>query len=441
MLRTILVRTLVAATLALAVAGARAGTATARLLAIDGPIGPPTADYVHRALAEAEREHAPFVVIRIDTPGGLSDSMRSIVQDVLAAPLPVICWVGPEGARAASAGTYILYACGLAAMAPGTNVGAATPVSLIDPGADTTAAKPRSAEGVKVLNDAVAYIRSLAELRGRNADWAERAVRDGASISAKRALSERVIDRIAPDLPTLLADIDGSEVPTAHGKVRLATRGVALRATAPDWRERLLAVITNPTIAYLLFIVGIYGLLLEGLHPGFFLPGIVGAIALILALFAFHALPVNYAGLALIVLGAALLVAEAFAPSFGTLGLGGIAAFVIGSIMLIDTHAPGYALPRAYIGGVGGAAAVVLGGIVYFAIRMRRRPVVSGREAMIGIEALALEDFVADGWVRAAGERWRAHSAVPVRRGQRLVVESIEGLTLGVRPAAPKPED
>jgi len=422
---------------------AHAGTASAapRQLAIDGPIGPPMASYVHRGLATARQQGSPFVVIRIDTPGGLSDSMRSIVKDILASPVPVICWVGPEGARAASAGTYILYACGLAAMAPGTNVGAATPVSLVSPGKSGTSPEPKSAEGRKVLNDAVAYIRSLAELRGRNADWAETAVRTGASISAKTALEKGVIDRIAPDVPALLDAIDGTKVPAANGPVAISSKGTQPETLAPDWRERFLQVITNPTVAYLLFIIGIFGLLLEGLHPGFFLPGTVGAISLILALFAFHALPVNYAGLALILLGAGLLVAEAFVPSFGTLGLGGIAAFVIGSIILLDTHAPGYTLPRIYIGAAGGIAAIALGGLVYFVVRMRRRPIVSGREAMVGSEAVALEDFAARGWVRAAGERWRAQCEVPVHKGDRLRVESVDGLTLSVSPIAGPRED
>ncbi len=421
-------------------APAMTGTPDARLLSIDGAIGPAMAGYVHRGLTNAERAGAPFVVIRIDTPGGLSDSMRSIIKDILAAPIPVVCWVGPEGARAASAGTYILYSCGLAAMAPGTNVGAATPVSLMGSGSTGTPAKPKTAEGVKTLNDAIAYIQSLAQLRGRNAAWAEKAVRQGASISAQEALSKGVINRMSPSLNSLLSAINGETVPTANGKVQLRTQGVGLTSVTPDWRERLLQAITNPTVAYLLFIIGIYGLLLEGLHPGIFLPGTVGAICLILALFAFHALPVNYAGLALILLGAGLLVAEAFVPSFGTLGLGGIAAFIFGSIMLIDTNAPGYTLPRLYIGSIGAAAGFLLGGIIYLVIRMRRRPVVSGLEGMIGLEATALEDFSGNGWVRAAGERWHARCTTPVTRGDRLVIESVDGLWLQVHPVSKLPE-
>lgn len=415
---------------------AMAASSRVPVLEIDGAIGPPAAEYVGRALHQAVRARAPFAIIRINTPGGLSDSMRSIVQDILASPIPVVCWVGPEGSRAASAGTYILFACGLAAMAPGTNVGAATPVELSSLGGSSTPAEPKTAEQNKVLNDALAYIRSLAQLRHRNVQWAEKAVRHGASLTAEEALKENVINLIAPDLTTLVTELNGRSVPAENGSHRLTTGDVVLYASGPDWRERFLAVITTPTVAYLLFIIGIYGLLLEGFHPGFFLPGTVGAISLILALFAFHALPINYAGLGLILLGAAMLIAEAFLPTFGTLGFGGIAAFVVGSIMLMNTHAPGYSLPRIYIGSVGAAAAVVLGGLVFFVVRARRRPVVSGREHMIGLRAIALEDFAETGMVRVEGERWRARTRLPVHKGDAVIVESVEGLTLSVHPAS-----
>ncbi|MGH8225270.1 MAG: NfeD family protein [Gammaproteobacteria bacterium] len=445
-MRSIVVRVLAAALLMLGALPAGAATAAPaaatapRLLAIDGAIGPPMADYVVRALGAAEKADAPFVVIRLDTPGGLSDSMRTIIKAILASPIPVVCWVGPEGARAASAGTYILYACGLATMAPGTNVGAATPISLSPTGGSSTPAKPKTAEGKKVLNDAIAYIRSLAQLHGRNADWAEKAVRDGASLTAEDALKQNVVELLAPSLPALLAKLDGRSVPTAKTAITLHTAGATLHAIEPDWRENFLGVITTPTIAYILFIIGIVGLLIEALHPGFILPGTVGAICLIIALFAFHALPINYAGLALIVLGVGLLVAEAFVASFGVLGLGGIAAFVIGSIMLLNTHAPGYSLPRMYIGSIAFVAALALGGMVYFLIRMRRRPVVSGREHMIGRSAVALEDFAETGFVHIEGERWQARTHTPVHKGDTVVVEALNGLILSVRPATTSEE-
>lgn len=411
------------------------------LVTISGPIGPSTADYVARTLTAAERGKAPFVVIRIDTPGGLSRSMRKIIHHILAAPVPVICWVGPPGARAASAGTYILYACGLSAMAPGTHVGAATPVSLLG-SARSTPPKPATAAGKKRLNDAIAYLRSLAELRGRNVNWAETAVRDAASISASQALKLHVIDLTAANLPALLSRINGLAVPVASGKtVRIDTTGIALNPAEPDWRERLLGVITAPTMAYLLFIIGLYGLLLEGLHPGTIVPGVVGAIALILALFAFQSLPVNYAGLALILLGMALVVAEAFVPSFGALGLGGLSAFIAGSILLIDTHAPGYALPPIYIGSIAAAAGLSLGLVLYLILRVRHRPVVSGRERMIAAQAVALEDFDVSGLVRVEGERWQAQSDSPVHRGDKLTVTAIQGLKLTVHPIKPSSKE
>ncbi len=417
-------------------AGAATSMASPQEITIDGAIGPPMASYVHRTLDQAQALHAPFVVIRLDTPGGLSTSMRAIIKDIVKSPLPVVCWVGPGGARAASAGTYILYSCGLAAMASGTNVGAATPVQLSGAGKSNTPAKPKTAEQKKVLNDAIAYITSLAELRGRNVEFAKKAVRDAASIGAKKALDKHVVNLLANDLPTLLKKIDGKKVPAANGSVTLHTEGLQLHELAPDWKEKFLAVLANPTLAYILLMIGIYGLLLEGLHPGFFLPGTVGAIALILALFALHTLPISWAGFALILLGAALIVAEAFVPSFGTLGLGGIAAFVIGSIMLFKSPAPGFTLPRIYIGSAGFVAALALGGIIFMLMRMRRRPVVSGREYMIGQTALALEDFTDTGWVRAEGERWRARTSTPIKKGQTVIIENLQALTLDVRPAA-----
>jgi membrane-bound serine protease (ClpP class) len=428
-------RTLAAFTLLAATVSAFAGT-VAPEIAITGPIGPPMAGYVQRTLGQAQRSAAPFVLIRLDTPGGLSDSMRSIIKAILASPIPVVCWVGPEGSRAASAGTYILYACGYAAMAPGTNVGAATPVALNPTGGSNTPAKPKTAEGKKILNDAVAYIKSLAELRGRNAGWAEQAVRNGASITAKTALAKQVIDRIAPNPQALLVAINGVTVPTAKGAVTLHTGNITLKIRNQDWRERLLTVITNPTVAYLLFLIGLFGLIIEGLHPGVILPGTVGAISLILALFAFHALPVNYAGLALIVLGVILFVAEAFVTSYGTLAIGGIVAFVFGSIMLIDTHAPGYSLSRIYIGSIASAAGVIILVLLYLVVKMRRRPVVSGLAHMIGRIAVALSDFDSMGYVHIEGERWAAVTSVPLKRGERVIVDSVDGLVLSVSPQA-----
>ncbi len=430
---SIVKRTLAAFALLAASVPVFAGT-VAPEIAIEGPIGPPMAGYVQRELNAAASAQAPFVLVRLDTPGGLSQSMRTIIKAILASSVPIICWVGPEGARAASAGTYILYACGYAAMAPGTNVGAATPVALSPAAGSNTPAKPKTAEGKKILNDAVAYIKSLAELRGRNAGWAERAVRNGASITAKTALAKQVIDRIAPNPQALLVAINDVTVPTAKGAVTLHTDNITLKIRNQNWRERLLTVITNPTVAYLLFLIGLFGLIIEGLHPGVILPGTVGAISLILALFAFHALPVNYAGLALIVLGVILFVAEAFVTSYGTLAIGGIVAFVFGSIMLIDTHAPGYSLSRIYIGSIASAAGVIILVLLYLIVKMRRRPVVSGLAHMIGRVAVAQSDFDSRGYVHIEGERWAAVTSVPLKRGERVIVSAVDGLVLTVSP-------
>jgi membrane-bound serine protease (ClpP class) len=397
---------------------AHAQPAPVLIVPLDGAIGPASADFARRALARAAKEKAELVVIELDTPGGLDTSMRELIKHILASPVPVATFVAPSGARAASAGTFILYASHIAAMAPGTNVGAASPVS-IGGTAQKDEKKQEDTMTRKVTNDAVAYIRGLAEMRKRNADWAERAVREGVSLSAPEALKLKVIDHLAADLPELLQKLGKSDAPVVRVEV--------------DWRTRLLGVITNPSIAYILILVGIYALIFEFMNPGLILPGVAGAICLLLALYAFHLLPVNYAGLALIVLGIAFMVAEAFLPAFGSLGVGGLIAFVIGSIILMDeTSIPGFEIPYPLIAGVTAASAAFLFFVVGMAVRNRKRPVVTGREYLIGAPAEALEDFSAEGWARVQGETWRVRSALPVRRGQRLRVRSIDGLVLTV---------
>jgi membrane-bound serine protease (ClpP class) len=434
---------------------ATGGSAIAIELAINGPIGPATKDFFVRGIDTAVARRAPFVLVEIDTPGGLDTAMRDMIQSILASPVPVVMFVSPSGARAASAGTYLMYASHIAAMAPATNLGAATPVSIgmapapsrpgkaspdqgqkdesHDDGADANAAEGSAMER-KAVNDAVAYIRSLAELRGRNVDWAEEAVRGAASLSAKQALEMNVIDLIAADVPDLLRQIDGRQVHVSTGDVTIASSGVVLEKIEADWRTRLLAVITNPNVAYILMLVGIYGLLFEGYNPGAVLPGVAGAICLLLALFAFQVLSVNYAGLALILLGVLLMIAEAFVPSFGALGLGGILAFVIGSIMLMDSDVPGLRIAKPLIGAMGFVGGLAALGIVTFAVRSRRRPVVTGRDQLLNECPIAVDDFEREGTVRLHGELWNAVSATPVRAGQRLRVIRVDGLTLTVEP-------
>jgi len=386
---------------------------------LDGAVGPASTDFVSRAIKRAEKEQAQLVIIRMDTPGGLDTSMRSLIKDILASPVPVATFVAPSGSRAASAGTFILYASHIAAMAPGTNLGAASPVAIGGSSEKNEKKAEPDTMTKKVTNDAVAYIRGLAEMRKRNADWGEKAVREAVSLSAQQALKLKVIDHVATDVPDLLR--------------KLGKENLEIKNLETDWRTKILSVITNPAIAYILILVGIYALIFEFMNPGLILPGVAGAICLLLALYAFHLLPVNYAGLALIVLGIAFMVAEAFLPAFGSLGIGGLIAFVIGSVILVeDTDLPGFEIPYGVIAGVAVASATFLFMVVGMAVRNRRRPVVSGREYLIGAQGEALEDFEGEGWARVQGETWRVRSGAPVRRGQRLRVRAIDGLILTV---------
>ena len=423
---------------------ALAAPAPVMIVPIEGAIGPASADFVGRALKRAAADKAQLVVLRLDTPGGLDTSMREIIKDILASPVPVAAYVAPGGARAASAGTFILYAAHFAAMAPGTNLGAASPVSIGAPslpageekkdksGKGKSASGPTDTMTKKVTHDAAAYIRSLAQLRGRNADWGERAVREAVSLPADEALKLKVIDVMADDVPALLKKLDGRSAQAGGAKRVLSVAGVEASAVEVDWRTRLLGIITNPSVAYLMLLLGAYALVFEFTNPGLVLPGVVGAISVLLAMYAFQLLPVNYAGLALMLLGIAFMVAEAFLPAFGSLGVGGIIAFVIGSIILIDSDLPGFDIPYTLIGGVAAASAAFLIIFVGMIVRGRRRPVVSGREDLIGARGEALEDFEREGWARVHGESWRVRAAVPVRRGQRLRVTAIDGLVLTV---------
>ncbi len=437
----------------------------ALLLEVQGAIGPASRDFILRGLDQARKRGAAAIILKLDTPGGLDSSMRDIIQAILASPIPVIGYVAPEGARAASAGTYMLYACHVAAMAPATNLGAATPVQIgglplpgrpddrdrtrepdTDQPADQSADKPTEKPAGppadkptptgsdmerKVVNDARAYIRSLAQLRGRNVEWAELAVTEAASLSAQDALQKGVIDLIAGNVSDLLQQVDGRPVEIAGDKRTLSTRNLTVETLTPDGRNRLLAAVAHPMVAYVLLLIGVYGIFFELANPGTALPGVLGGICLLLALFAFQVLPVNYAGLALLLLGLAFMIAEAFVPSFGALGLGGIAAFVAGSLLLWDETGPGYEIPIGLIAGFALASAVVLIGLATLFARQRRRPVVSGAEQLLGLVGTVMADDPSRAWIH--GESWIVRADRPLRQGDRVRVAGREGLTLFVQ--------
>ncbi|MBI1779567.1 MAG: nodulation protein NfeD [Proteobacteria bacterium] len=433
-----------------------AGDRPVHVLTVRGAIGVATALYIERGIRQAEAEDSALAVIALDTPGGLVTSTRAIIQTILEAKVPVAVYVSPAGAQAASAGTYILYASHVAAMAPGSNMGAATPVSLGMPGlpgstepekksdpSDPNASKDKPAASGstmerKILNDATAYMRSLAQLRHRNADWAEKAVREAATLTAEEAKKEQVIEVIARDLDDLLTQIDGRKVTVGNREVTLSTKGASIKSLDADWREKLIQVLTDPNIAYILMLGGIYGIIFEFWSPGFVLPGIIGGICLLLGLTALAVLPVNYGGLALMLLGIALMVAEAFTPNVMALGIGGLVSFVAGSIFLYDSAGNGFAVHVSWplILGAAAASLVFFLTVLGIAMRARRRRVVSGREEMIGSRGTVVAWEGGEGRVKTHGEVWRARGAATLDPGTDIRVVGIDGLTLVVEPAA-----
>ena len=431
---------------------AGANPATVTILTIDGAISPASADYFARGLRRAVESGSRLVVLKLDTPGGLDTAMRDIIKGILASPIPVATFVFPSGARAASAGTYILYASHVAAMAPGTNLGAASPVQIgiggsenepaarpartgSEPGTTLPAPPPQpSTMTLKLTHDASAYIRSLAQLRGRNAEWAEKAVSEAASLSADEALELHVVDRVATEVGDLLKQVHGTRVSAGGTTVTIDVAGAKIVAFDPDWRARLLFVIASPSLAFVLMMLGVYGLLFEFSSPGYILPGVVGGICLLLGLLALQMLPFSYAGLGLIALGMAFLVAEVFVPLSGALAVGGLVAFVIGAMILVDTDTPGGGVSLLLIFTIAGASALFVVLVMGMAMKARGRPVVSGPELLSNDRGEVLADFSDEGWATIHGETWRVRSAVPLTQGQQVRVTRIDGLTLDVEP-------
>lgn len=393
---------------------------------LDGAVGPASSDHIQRTLERAAEADVALLVLRMNTPGGLDSAMRDIVSAILDSPVPVATWVAPAGARAASAGAYITAASHIAAMTPATNIGSSTPVSLSEAGSTGSASEQ------KAVNDAIAYLQGLQELRGRNVGWAQQTVADAANLTASDALAQDVIDVIADDLDGLLQAVNGLAVDTARGTLTLDTADAGITLIETDWRHDFLNVITNPNIAYILLMIGIYGLILEFYNPGLGLPGITGVICLLVGAYALQMLPISYAGLALMAIGVGLIVFEVISPSFGVFGLGGLVAFVLGSVMLMDTESAAWQISLPLIAAVAVATGAMIILVLGAALKARQQPVVIGDAAMARMTAVAVEDFEQRGHVQVSGEIWTARAGAPVRKGDRLRIDQVNGLILHV---------
>lgn len=424
---------------------------TAAIITIDGAIGPATVEYVKRAMEIVGTRDHDLVILRINTPGGLVESTRKINAMILNAPVPIVGYVSPSGAHAASAGTYILYATHIAAMAPGTNLGAATPVRI--GGSDTqgnkpkieknpkkdleqkktsngTSVSPKSSMQTKAINDLIAYIKSLAELHGRNSKWAEKAVTEAATLTAKGALKNNVINIIAKDVSELLVKLHGRSIGLGKSPVTLNTKNMAIDHIYPDWQVQLLSIVTNPNVAFVMMLIGIYGIIFEFWHPGLIGPGVIGSICLLIGLYATNQLPLNYTGVGLLILGMAFMTAEAFLPSFGILGIGGIISFIFGSILLFDSDSPEFQLSWIVIISSALFCCALLSFILSYVWRSFKRPVMSGTENLIGAMAEVLEWSDDKGSVRAEGERWKASGMRGLRKGQKVKIVQLVGLSV-----------
>lgn len=413
----------------------------AMVITLSGAVGPAMSDYFQRSIDEAQQQNFAFVIVQLDTPGGLELSMLDMNKKILSATIPIVVYVSPSGARAASAGTYLLYASHIAAMAPGTHLGAASPINVMDEGLGSGESQKNKSKAntqnileKKMTLDALAYLRSLAQLRGRNTEFAAQSIVTAATMTAVEAKQKKVIDILAVDMPDLLRQLDDHKINLQNKVYVFDTKNITLESKTMDWRMELLSVITDPNVAYILLLLGIYGLFFEFVNPGFVLPGVVGGIALLLALYALQMLPINYAGLGLIVLGISFMIAEAFIPFSGALGIGGVIAFIAGSILLLDTEFYSATIAWPLILAMALANALMFFVVMGMSIRAHQRKVITGSQAMLNKQGVALQEIDLKGQAKIEGEIWQVIAIQPIKKGEiiRVIEVEVEGLVLKV---------